>query len=122
MYMTGMTDEVEFDAFAATMDLRPLAPDLRIPYLVLAGENDELSPISNTFDLLHRMPGPAEFVLYQGEKHSVGGSPAAQFGPNRHHYVANWIAERFWRSPASDRFLYVESTGRVVEQPPTWRA
>jgi pimeloyl-ACP methyl ester carboxylesterase len=122
MYMADLRDEEAFDAFAAGMDLRPIARSIAVPYLVLAGEDDELSPIANTFELLRLVAGPGDLVLYEGEKHSVGGSPAARFGPNRHHLVAGWIADRLAGQPVADRFRYVDASGRVAERTPTWRA
>jgi hypothetical protein len=61
-------------------------------------------------------------VLYEGEKHSIGGSPAARFGPNRHHLDAGWIAHRLAGVPAADRFVRVDGTGRTSELPPPWRS
>jgi dienelactone hydrolase len=121
MYMANLPDEDEFDAFARQMDLRPVAGEIHAPYLVLAGEDDELSPLENTFALLHEIPAPAQLVVYEGEKHSVGGSTAAQLGPNRHHLVAGWLADRLAGTPATDRFLHVDSIGRVTELEPPWR-
>jgi pimeloyl-ACP methyl ester carboxylesterase len=121
MYMADIADEAEFDAFAAGMDLRPIAGRIASPYLVLAGEDDELSPIANTFELLSLIGSPTRLVLYEAERHSVGGSAAARFGPNRHHLVAGWIADRLAGVPARDAFDYVESSGRVIERAPTWR-
>ena len=121
MYMAGFDDEDAFDAFASHLDLRPVAPSVRCPNLILAGEDDELSPIANTYELLRALAGPTQLVLYQGERHSLGSGPAATLGPNRHHLVAQWIADRFTGRPASDGFLYVEATGQVRERSPFWR-
>jgi dipeptidyl aminopeptidase/acylaminoacyl peptidase len=121
MYMAGFDDEDAFDAFARRLDLRPLASRVRCPYLALAGEDDELSPISNTFGLLRSIPGPTQLIIYQGERHSLGSGPASTLGPNRHHLVAEWIADRFGGRPAEDGFLYVETTGQVRRRPPFWR-
>lgn len=121
MYMSGHDDEAAFDEFAERLDLRPLAPRLRCPYLVLAGEDDELSPIANTFELLATIPGPCELVLYQGERHSLGGGPATAFGPNRHHVVADWVEDRLAGRPVEDRFMYVDATGETHDRRPTWR-
>ena len=121
MYMAGFAEEDAFDAFASRLDLRPVAATVRCPYLVLAGEDDELSPIAHTFELLRAIAGPSQLVLYQGERHSLGSGPAATLGPNRHHLVAQWIADRFTGRPAEDGFRYVEATGHVSERPPLWR-
>jgi pimeloyl-ACP methyl ester carboxylesterase len=121
MFMTDQPDEDAFDEIARGMDLRPLAASVQAPYLVLAGSDDELSPIEHTIDLLSRIPGPTELVLYEGERHSVGSGAAARLGPNRHHLVADWIAARLAGTPTADRLRHVDLTGRVTEHPPVWR-
>lgn len=121
MYMADQTDEAAFDEFARQLDLRKNASAVTCPYLVVAGEADELSPIQHTFDLVRRIAGPVEMVVYQGEKHSLGGGAASTLGPNRHHLVAQWFADRFEGRPASERLLYVDAAGRVEEQPAPWR-
>jgi dienelactone hydrolase len=121
MYMAGYDDEEAFDEFARRLDLRPIAGSVRCPVLVLAGEDDELSPIQHTLDLLTRIPAPVDLLVYRGEKHSVGGGPAAAFGPNRHHVVAGWALDRVRGLPAVDRFRVVETTGGVDERTPPWR-
>jgi dienelactone hydrolase len=122
MYMSGYDDEPAFEAFARRLDLRPLAASIECPYLVLAGEDDELSPIRHTFELLRAVRGPTELVLYQGERHSIGGGLATAFGPNRHHVVAQWIADRLAGRPSDDRFTYVDANGEVHDRRPSWRA
>jgi len=122
MYMAGYDDEAAFDGFAARLDLRPLAPRVSCPYLVLAGEDDELSPIASTFELLATISWPCQLVLYQGERHSLGGGPATSFGPNRHHLVADWVEDRLGGLPAGDRFIYVDAAGASHDRPSSWRS
>lgn len=121
MAMAGMSDEDAFDEFAASLDLRPIAGRVRCPYLVLAGEDDELSPLHNTLDLLRRIPAPVELVVYRGERHSIGSGPASAYGPNRQHLVADWVEDRFADRPAQDRWRVVDVTGVVSEREPAWR-
>ena len=121
MYMAGFVDEDAFDSFAASLDLRPVAGDVTCPYLALAGEDDELSPVHNTLDLLRLISGPSWLMVYQGERHSIGGGPAAALGPNRGTVVAQWLVDRFAGVPAVDRYSYVDSSGTVSEREPTWR-
>lgn len=122
MAMAGMSDEDAFDEFAASLDLRPVAGRVRSPYLVLAGEDDELSPLHHTLDLLRRIPAPVELVVYRGERHSIGGGPASAQGPNRQHLVADWVEDRFAGRSARDRWRVVDVTGVVSEREPAWRA
>jgi fermentation-respiration switch protein FrsA (DUF1100 family) len=121
MYMAGTDDEAAFDQFASSMDLTPVAGSVRCPYLVVAGENDELSPLPYTFQLIEGIPAPVTLVVYQGERHSIGGGAASRFGPNRHHLVADWIAARFAGNEAGDEYFWVDSGGNVQEQDPFWR-
>lgn len=122
MAMAGMSDEDAFDAFAAGLDLRPSAGRIQCPYLVLAGEDDELSPLHHTLELLRRIPAPAELVVYRGERHSIGAGPASAFGPNRGHLVAGWVEDRFAGRPMRDRWRVVDVTGSMSEREPAWRA
>jgi dienelactone hydrolase len=121
MHMSGYTDEDAFDAFAACLDLRPFADDLACPYLVVAGEDDELSPIHNTFELLSRIKPQIWLVLFEGEKHSVGGGSASALGPNRGHLIADWFADRFAGREAEERYDYVDARGQVHDRGPVWR-
>lgn len=121
MYMSGHTDEDEFDKFAATLDMSAAAASVTCPYLAIAGEDDELSPLHNTFAVLARIPAPCWLVVYEGERHSIGGGRASELGPNRAHLAAQWLADRFAGQPAADRYTYVDSAGNTSERDPTWR-
>ncbi|MBO0867353.1 MAG: alpha/beta hydrolase [Micromonosporaceae bacterium] len=121
MYMCGFTDEDEFDAFAAKLDLRPYAERLGCPHLVVAGEDDELSPIRHTFELLPHIKSPVSLVLYEGEKHSAGGASSSTQGPNRNHLIADWLVDRLAGRTAADSYSYVDARGQVQEREPVWR-
>jgi dienelactone hydrolase len=117
MAMAGFSHEAEFDAFARRWDLGPDAERVSRPYLVLAGEDDELSPIGHTFRLLARMPAPRRLVLYRGERHSIGGGPAARNGPNALDLAADWFVERFEGRPLEETVTVVETSGQTVARP-----
>ena len=121
MHMSGYRDEQAFDRFAAGFDLRPYAGSVSCPYLVVAGEDDELSPIAHTFDLVSRIKAPVRMVLFEGEKHSVGGGSASALGPNRTHLIAEWFADRFAGREAEDSYEFVDTRGQVHKRRPTWR-
>jgi hypothetical protein len=120
MYMSGYSDEAAFDRFAETMDPTECGSGLRCPYLVVAGEDDDLSPIDYTWTLLKRALGPREFVLYQGERHGIGSGPAAGLGPNRDELMADWLAQRLAGEPMVDRLRFVTTAGTVVTSPLTF--
>ena len=117
MYLSGFTDEDAFDAFAASLTLADAASGVTCPYLAVAGEADDLSPIEHTWRVFDSLGGSRELVLYQGEKHGIAGGPAAALGPDRDDLVAEWFVDRFAGIPAEDRLRYVDVTGRVTEQP-----
>jgi dienelactone hydrolase len=121
MYMSGYDDEDAFEAFAARLDLRPIAAAVDCPYLAVAGEDDELSPLHHTFDLLRRIPAPVDLVVYRGERHSIGAGAAAALGPNRHHLIAGWAQDRQAGRPLRDRYRVVDATGAVSDREPVWR-
>ena len=59
------------------MDLRPLIGKMKMPWLNVIGEKDELSPIRHTLELAAQCGGPAPIVIYQGERHALSGSSSA---------------------------------------------
>jgi len=115
MYMSGITDEAEFDRFRQSMTWEGHAERIRAPYLCLAGEAEELSPLLYTERLLQTLHGPKRLVVYQDSRHSVGNVPASNLGPFPPILAADWMAATLnGRSFPSERW-YVESSGRIVK-------
>ncbi len=120
MYMAGHEDEDEFDRFMAAFSLRGVGAELACPYLVVAGERDELSPIEHTYQLLDEVRTPKELVVYEGEKHGLNATSASILGPSWSDHVADWIHDRArGASAAPSRHLFVDVTGQVRES--TWQ-
>ena len=116
MYMAGYEDEDAFDRFVETFSLRGVGPEIHCPYLVVAGERDELSPIEHTYRLLAEMDVPRELLVYEGEKHGLSSTSASFLGPSWSDHVADWIHDRARGAPPSpSRLLFVDGTGRVRE-------
>lgn len=113
MFMTGMDDETEFDHFRSSITWEGHADRIGAPYLCLAGEFDELSPLRHTRDLLAAVRGPKQLVVYQGSRHSIAG-PAAENGPHPQGYLADWLRARVDDLPVEDEEWYVETSGNVV--------
>ena len=116
MYMLGAADDTEMDEMTRRFDLRQMAGGVDCPFLAVAGELDQLSPTQHTVELLRSMPGPCELVIYEGERHAIGRSPAAKNGPNWHSYIAEWMRRRVIDGePAAKehRRLFVRSSGEV---------
>jgi alpha-beta hydrolase superfamily lysophospholipase len=117
MYMAGFDDEDSFDAFAETLDPPAAADGIACPLLIVAGEEDDLSPIEHSWALLERARGPREMVLYQGERHGIGAGPAAGMGPHRDEVMAEWLADRLAGKPLEDRLRFVTTAGAVISEP-----
>ncbi|MBF8185774.1 alpha/beta fold hydrolase [Nonomuraea sp. K274] len=119
MWMSGLEyDEEAFDRMAREIDLRPLMPEMRVPWLVIAGDEDELSPMEHSYDLARRSPVPAPLLVYQQGRHALSlPTPSVALGPNWVTYAADWLLDRAKGVPAEDYVDYVLSTGQIERRP-----
>ncbi|GAA1367452.1 alpha/beta hydrolase family protein [Catellatospora chokoriensis] len=117
MYMTGHTDEAEFDRFTRTLTWQGHAERLRMPYLAVAGEDDELSPLDWTRDLLDAVQGPRQLVVYQDSPHHIGGVPSARLGPSAAILVADWLAARVRGEAFPSEQWIIDADGRINRGP-----
>ena len=117
MYMSGITDEARFDEMRTTMTWEGHAEKILAPYLCVAGEWDELSPLEHTERLMRALRGPKRLVVYQDSRHSVGNVPAANLGPFPPTLMADWMAATLDGKPFPSEKWYVEASGRVVKTP-----
>ena len=115
MYMSGYTDETAFDEFCKTLTWEGHAERIRVPYLCVAGEADELSPLVHTERLLHALKCPKQLVVYQDSRHSVGNVPSTHLGPHPQTLVADWMQARLLGKVFASEHWYVESGGRVAK-------
>jgi len=114
MYMSGITDETEFDAFRnKTITWEGHADKITAPYLCVAGEAEELSPLEHSERLLRALKGPKQMVVYQDSRHSVGNVPAANLGPFPPILVADWMADRLAGKPFASERWYVTASGQI---------
>ncbi len=117
MWMAGYTEEAAFDEFCRTLTWEGHAEKIRMPYLCVTGEADELSPLEHTERLLRTLQAPKQLVIYQDSRHSVGNVPSANLGPAPAGLLADWMDARLaGKSFASERW-YVEASGRVATTP-----
>jgi dipeptidyl aminopeptidase/acylaminoacyl peptidase len=117
MYMSGITDEDTFDEFRRTMTWEGHAERIRAPYLCMAGEFDELSPLEHTLRLMRALAGPKRLVVYQDSRHSVGNVPAANLGPFPPTLTADWMAATLNGATFPSEKWFVEASGRIVRTP-----
>ena len=113
MYMSGITDEAAFDEFRKKITWEGHAEKIRVPYLCVAGEAEELSPLEHSERLMKVLKGPKQMVIYQESRHSVGNVPAANLGPFPAILVADWLADRLAGKPLASERWYVRSSGQV---------
>ncbi len=94
MLMSNVTDDDAFDRFAETFDVREAAAKISCPVLMIAGEDDELSPIEHTIDLYDRITAPKKLIVYEGAKHSLGGAASVAAGEHFGITTGEWIVDR----------------------------
>lgn len=111
MWMAGMDDEAEFDRMAARLDLTPLMAGMTVPWLAVAGESDELSPIRHTYDLAAACGAPSSLLVFQDERHAFSGAPSTVLGPSWMSWICDWLSDRLDGKPAVDEFVYVTAEG-----------
>jgi dienelactone hydrolase len=117
MYMSGITDEDAFDAFRKKITWEGHADKIRVPYLCVAGEAEELSPLEYSEALMAALKGPKQLVVYQESRHSVGNVPAANLGPFPPILLADWLVDRLaGKSFVSERW-YVTGSGAIEKTP-----
>lgn len=115
--MAGITDEAEFDRMAAKLDLMPLMADMTVPWLSVAGEADELSPIACTYELAAACGAPAPLLVYEGERHAFSGAPSTVLGPDWYTWACDWLVDRAAGVEVEERFDFVRSEGVVERRP-----
>jgi dienelactone hydrolase len=117
MYMSGYTDEAEFDKFRKTLTWEGHSERIRAPYLCLAGEWDELSPLKHTEALMRSLKGRKRLVVYQESRHSVGNVPAANLGPFPPTLVADWMIATLNGKTFPNEKWVVQPSGNIVKTP-----
>jgi dienelactone hydrolase len=113
MYMSGITDEAEFDSFREKITWERHADKIRVPYLCVAGEADELSPLEHSERLMAALNGPKQLVVYQESRHSVGNVPAANLGPFPPILLADWLYDRLAGKAFVSERWYVAGSGEI---------
>jgi pimeloyl-ACP methyl ester carboxylesterase len=119
MWMSGLeNDEAAFDSMAEQIDLRPLMGGLTVPWLIVAGDADELSPIEHSYELARDAAGSSALLVYEQGRHALSlPTPSVASGPNWLAYSADWLLDRVNGIPAEDYVDYVTSTGLIERHP-----
>jgi dienelactone hydrolase len=117
MYMAGFTDEAKFDAFRKTLTWEGHSTKIKVPYLCVTGEHDELSPIVYSERMLKGMTNPRLFVVYQDARHAIGACPSVNMGPHPPTLVADWMVARLAGKPMASERWFIENSGNVIKTP-----
>ena len=113
MFMAGYEDEDAFDKFRQEFDLRKCAKDITAPYMIVAGESDQLSPIHHTYELFDLIEAPKRLVVYQGANHSMKFAASADLGEDVDSLVYDWLRDRVDGKPVSSERIWVDSRGQM---------
>ena len=108
---------IEFDIlrkFRKTIDWRPFASKIKIPFLVATGEADELCAVEFTEAFVKALSGPKQLFIYQDSRHSLAGASVSN-GPDPRIYQAEWMTRRLAGKTMTNERWYVENSGRVVK-------
>jgi pimeloyl-ACP methyl ester carboxylesterase len=114
MWMANYTDEGKFDEFVKTLTWKGHAEKIQRPYLVLAGEADELSPLEYTERMIASMSAPRQLVIYADSRHAIGGVPSTNLGPFAPTLIADWLVARLTGKPFKSERWFVDQTGRIA--------
>jgi len=94
MYMSGITDEDAFDAFAAGMTVAGLESQIEVPTFVAHGEYDQLTPRELSIDFYEGLAGPKQLQLYENAFHGIGDADVMCD-------IVDWF-EAVWRGDIDD--------------------
>src|SRR5205823_5398167 len=94
-----------------------LLPGMQVPWQVVGGGADELSPASWVQEMARLCPAPSSITTYAGARHSMTESPAAALGPSWRQLTVDWLEDRARGLPAEPAARLVTPAGAVVELP-----
>ena len=119
MFMTGLKSYEEIAAYAASMGLEAIFPTIDIPYLIVTGENDELTTLEGTKAVYDMIRSPKELWVYQHEFHPIG--PPANEWLNA---SMDWLALALEGALKPEPYqVFITKDGQYIEGdglPPWW--
>lgn len=117
MFMSGYDDEDAFDKFCKKIDLTPYMPKIKCPYMVIVGENEQLSPVEYTEEMFKLLKAPKRLVIFEGANHSVAGAPSAENGEDRNTMLADWLLDRVNGKTVKSERVWIDSSGKAHNEP-----
>ncbi|HEY3918124.1 MAG TPA: CocE/NonD family hydrolase [Stellaceae bacterium] len=115
MFMSGITNEKEFDAFRRTIDWNGYAQNIKGAYFVACGEYDQLCPLEHTEAFVKALGGPKQLIVYAGGNHSIAFTTSSTKGPDPRNTQADWLAARLEGKPFDSQRWYVDYDGAVAK-------
>jgi len=110
MWIVGYEDEEKFDKFAQTLTLKGLGAKITCPYLIVAGEFDQLSPVKYSHDFYNEVKAPKKIIVYEGETHGNTQTIDAQT------VVADWLRDRLDDKPMNSESTVIDMLGREIKR------
>jgi len=117
MFMSGITDERQFDEFRKTIDWSGYAQKVKGAYLVCCGEYDQLCPLEYTDAFMKALGGPKQLLVYEGGNHSIALTTATERGPEPREYQAEWMAARLEGKPFASERWFITANGQIMKEP-----
>ena len=117
--MTGLKTYEEVSAFADTMGLEGVLSKIDIPYLIVTGENDELTTLEGTKAVYDIIPSTKELWVYQHEFHPIG-PPANEWLNASMDWLQKVLDGKLRSSPYQ---VFITKDGQYIEgdgMPPWW--
>jgi alpha-beta hydrolase superfamily lysophospholipase len=90
---------------------------LKCPYLCVAGEDDQLSPIEFSHEFFNRLKTPKKLVVYEGAEHGIIGAASAALGESPATLIIDWLEDRLAAKPMGEEKVFIDATGRATVTP-----
>ena len=76
-----------------------------------------ICPLEFSTDLVDRLKVKKKYVVYEAERHAIGGSTAAQMGEHWFSMLADWCLDRIENRPAPHEYVFVNAIGQQQVKP-----
>lgn len=90
---------------------------MEVPWLIVGGQADELSPTGWVDEMATLCPAPSAITRYAGGRHSITETTASALGPHWKELVVDWVHDRVLGRQARDEHHLVTPSGEIVDLP-----
>jgi alpha-beta hydrolase superfamily lysophospholipase len=116
-YMTGANTEEEVDRVAQRLTTDGLSQNITRPYLIVAGEDDNLSDIGSTYRHLNEVKAPKTLIIYEGANHGIHAASSGVLGPEPISTASDWLYDRAMGVALESSHNVVDASGNVTSKP-----